>query len=211
VEANPPSQRNIRPRSGHERDGNGSRTDRNHHLSAGRGGRRTSFRSSGSRRRRRKRSRNRRRRSSTAFQKPQGGRASSIGPEARERGRMLGGRRSARRPRRRFLARRWPTSGEKGEESLLGCGIYQEAPCGRKQRNRPPFWCRHKCLLFNQLRRTSEWAKGLTTGNQNADSDPPEVPNKLINPTNSDRRSERNPTCARPHNLARHPASTIGP
>jgi hypothetical protein len=30
-----------------------------------------------------------------------------------------------------FLARRWPTSGESGEGSLLGCGIYQRAPWGK--------------------------------------------------------------------------------
>jgi len=90
-------------------------------------------------------------------------------------------------PEGALLARRWPTSGQKREGSLLGCGIYRGRHAGDIPSDRPAVRRRHKCLLFNQLRHASEWAKGLTTGNQNANTDPPKVPNKLINPTNSDR------------------------
>jgi hypothetical protein len=36
-------------------------------------------------------------------------------------------------PEAAFFARRWPTSGQSEEGSLLGCGIYPGAPYGRKR------------------------------------------------------------------------------
>jgi hypothetical protein len=53
--------------------------------------------------------------------------------------------------------------------------------------------------------------KQLITANQKANTDPPEVPNKLIMPTYSDRQIGANSDLRPSHNLARNPASAIGP
>src|ERR1039458_6035376 len=60
-----------------------------------------------------------------------------------------------------------------------------------------------KCPLLNHLRCADERRNELIAGNQNANTDPPEVPNKLINPTNSHRpigsKSDLPPTRSEEH------------
>jgi len=68
-----------------------------------------------------------------AFRRRRAGRASSIGSEARERREALGGGGDTQvAAEAAFLARRWPTSGESEEGSLLGSGIYWARRAGRK-------------------------------------------------------------------------------
>ena len=50
-----------------------------------------------------------------------------------------------------------------------------------------------KCPLLNHLRCVNQRRNELITGNQNANTDPPEVANKLITPTNSNPGSGGNP------------------
>src|ERR1035437_8102011 len=64
----------------------------------------------------------------------------------------------------------------------------------RAKRRRQTNFRRHsKCPLLKHLRCANQRRNELMTGNQNANTDPPEVANKLITPTNSNPGSGGNP------------------
>jgi hypothetical protein len=108
------------PTSGHEKDGNVSKTDGTRHLTTRNSGRRTSFRRSPSPRGGQNVGRGRRRdsRRASGDDELEGLLALGRRPESGEEPGAAGDRHAA--DEGAFRARRWPTSGEKGEGVYWG-------------------------------------------------------------------------------------------